>query len=111
LYHVNSGTIFAYGQTGSGKTYSMMGEEGDLGIIPRMGACIFEEISKLTSESTKYSVKVSYLEIYNENLKDLLNTTEIELKIREHDELGVCFMYAFIFIIHGSMYGYIVYIY
>ncbi|KAI8098726.1 kinesin-like protein KIF11-like protein [Halteromyces radiatus] len=69
-------TIFAYGQTGSGKTYTMEGEleqrTVDAGIIPRVIDNLFET---LESKGTEYSVKVSLLELYNEELRDLLNPT------------------------------------
>lgn len=77
-------TVFAYGQTGTGKTYTMSGDMsiwGDLesqdkillgehaGIIPRVLVNLFKELSK---ENTEHSVKISFLELYNEKLKDLL---------------------------------------
>jgi len=70
-----NGTIFCYGQTGAGKTYTMCGHPAAYskhrGIIPRALASIFQEIElKLEKE---YTVKVSYLEIYNETLYDLLS--------------------------------------
>ena len=77
--------VFAYGQTGSGKTYTMMGSEGDRGLIPRICETMFERMV----EGTKYRVEVSYLEIYNERVKDLLqkNSTH-NLKVREHPTQG-----------------------
>ncbi|KAH0470314.1 hypothetical protein IEQ34_000037 [Dendrobium chrysotoxum] len=76
-------TIFAYGQTGSGKTYTMEGREktkngefsSDAGVIPRSVRQIFEE---LEAEFTEYSMKVSLLEIYNEEITDLLASDEWE---------------------------------
>uniref|UniRef100_A0A8C3MLM4 Uncharacterized protein n=1 Tax=Geospiza parvula TaxID=87175 RepID=A0A8C3MLM4_GEOPR len=76
-------TVFAYGQTGTGKTFTMEGERSPneeytweedplAGIIPRTLHQIFE---KLTENGTEFSVKVSLLEIYNEELFDLLNPT------------------------------------
>nr|CCA16082.1 kinesinlike protein putative [Albugo laibachii Nc14] len=95
-----NGTIFAYGQTGAGKTHTMMGSSEDLGIVPRMyedlfdrireASSAFEEASSLTSSiSIQYLVTVSYLEIYNEVLKDLLSPSVKMLKIREHPDLGI----------------------
>ncbi|KDN52194.1 kinesin-domain-containing protein [Tilletiaria anomala UBC 951] len=63
-------TVFAYGQTGSGKTHTMSGSKAEKGIIPRAVEEIFEEINK--DDSREYLLRVSYLEIYNESLKDLL---------------------------------------
>ncbi|KAJ9050839.1 hypothetical protein DSO57_1010391 [Entomophthora muscae] len=72
-----NGTVFAYGQTGSGKTFTMMGAGGlgneDLkGITPRIVETIFDSIYAST-ENIEYLVKVSYMEIYMERIKDLLN--------------------------------------
>lgn len=70
---VNDGynvTVFAYGQTGSGKTFTMMGDHQNLGIVPRAVDEVFEFISQ--DRSREYLLRVSYLEIYNETLKDLL---------------------------------------
>lgn len=67
-------TIFAYGQTGSGKTYSITGgteSYNDRGIIPRTLSLIFEEIAKRTDY--EWSVRISYLQIYNDKGQDLLN--------------------------------------
>ncbi|CAM9335866.1 unnamed protein product [Ascophyllum nodosum] len=83
-------TIFAYGQTGSGKTHTMMGGSKPDGIIPRLNTQLFEEIQGLTTETTKCLVTVSYLEIYNEVVHDLLNPKkDVSLKIREHPDLGI----------------------
>jgi hypothetical protein len=98
-----NGTIFAYGQTGSGKTFSMMGgeDEGSEGIIPRLNRSMFEELQRIHSEVDKAGegeeepetyeslVSVSYLEIYNEVIKDLLNPSDRRLEVREHPKLGI----------------------
>eukprot|EP00945_MAST-04E_sp_MAST-4E-sp1_P005007 g5007.t1 len=84
-----NGTIFAYGQTGSGKTYSMMGVPGDLGLIPRLNNYLFEALEKNKAKNHQYFVTVSYLEIYNEVIKDLLNPSDAHLKIREHPDMGI----------------------
>jgi kinesin family protein 6/9 len=71
-----NGTIFAYGQTGSGKTYTITGEPETLekrGIIPRTISYIFNEIKK--KPLYKWTVYISYLEIYNNDGYDLLNDT------------------------------------
>ena len=85
-----NGTVFAYGQTGSGKTYSMMGSGGD-GIIPRLNKDLMEavRVSKEQDPSNEFLVTVSYLEIYNEVIKDLLNPSDKHLKIREHPDMGI----------------------
>ncbi|ODQ49644.1 kinesin-domain-containing protein [Saitoella complicata NRRL Y-17804] len=84
--------IFAYGQTGSGKSYSMMGYEGEEGIVPRMCQEMFERVKQLEGkEGTECRIEVSYLEIYNERVRDLLNPNpkaKTHLKVREHPTLG-----------------------
>ncbi|XP_044316591.1 osmotic avoidance abnormal protein 3 [Drosophila rhopaloa] len=74
-----NGTIFAYGQTGCGKTHTMQGDGNwsnskNSGIIPKCFEHIFERISMATD--VRFLAFVSYLEIYNENIRDLLNTNE-----------------------------------
>ena len=77
--------VFAYGQTGSGKTHTMMGSEADRGLIPRICETLFERMV----EGTKYRTEVSYLEIYNERVKDLLKkNSSHNLKVREHPSQG-----------------------
>lgn len=82
--------IFAYGQTGSGKSYSMMGYGEESGVIPRICQNMFERITDLQKDKNlSYTVEVSYLEIYNERVRDLLNpSTKGNLKVREHPSTG-----------------------
>ena len=83
--------IFAYGQTGAGKSYTMMGkqEDGQEGIIPQICKDLFSRISDGSAEDTKYSVEVSYMEIYCERVRDLLNPkNKGNLRVREHPLLG-----------------------
>ncbi|XP_037629049.1 kinesin-like protein KIF1B isoform X10 [Sebastes umbrosus] len=84
--------IFAYGQTGSGKSYTMMGkqEEGQEGIIPMLCEDLFEKINEDNNkEKLSYSVEVSYMEIYCERVRDLLNPkNKGNLRVREHPLLG-----------------------
>ncbi|KAL9046841.1 MAG: hypothetical protein Q9214_000431 [Letrouitia sp. 1 TL-2023] len=82
--------IFAYGQTGSGKSYSMMGYGEESGVIPRICENMFERITELQKDKNlTYTVEVSYLEIYNERVRDLLNpSTKGNLKVREHPATG-----------------------
>lgn len=68
--------MFAYGQTGSGKSYTMMGADDDehhKGLIPRLCECLFEKISADTDEEHLFKIEVSYMEIYNEKVRDLLD--------------------------------------
>ncbi|KAF7209623.1 transcript variant X14 [Nothobranchius furzeri] len=84
--------IFAYGQTGAGKSYTMMGkqEEGQEGIIPMLCEDLFEKINEDNNkEELSYSVEVSYMEIYCERVRDLLNPkNKGNLRVREHPLLG-----------------------
>jgi hypothetical protein len=75
------GTIFAYGQTGTGKTWSTTGPPGagrggvsdSRGVIPRACEAIFEHIAANSDDSVSFKVRASYLEIYNERIRDLLS--------------------------------------
>jgi len=83
--------IFAYGQTGSGKSYSMMGSQEQPGIIPRLCVNLFERIANVSTPENEATVEVSYMEIYNEKVHDLLDLTagnKSGLKVREHHILG-----------------------
>ncbi|KAI9709540.1 MAG: Kinesin [Bogoriella megaspora] len=84
--------IFAYGQTGSGKSYTMMGTQDQPGLIPRTCEGLFERIESEQSSSITYNVHVSYFEVYNEHVRDLLvprSNTNQYLKIRESKADGV----------------------
>jgi kinesin family protein 3/17 len=85
-----NGTIFAYGQTGTGKTYSMDGKDGDhRGITPRAFEHIFDYLAA-NQDSHQFFLSVTYVEIYNDKLRDLLATTVNDgLRIREDPEHGV----------------------
>lgn len=90
LEHTLSGyntCIFAYGQTGSGKSYTMMGSEQDPGIIPKTCEDLFQEIAKFDIRQ-RAQVKVSYFEIYNEQVRDLLVASDKPLRVREDPKTG-----------------------
>ncbi|XP_046563790.1 kinesin-like protein KIF11-B [Haliotis rubra] len=87
-------TVFAYGQTGTGKTFTMEGDRSDdpnisweddplAGIIPRTMYHIFE---KLQNQEVEFSVRVSFLELYNEELFDLLGSSEDPLRLRIYED-------------------------
>ncbi|OCT79108.1 hypothetical protein XELAEV_18030206mg [Xenopus laevis] len=82
--------VFAYGQTGSGKSYTMMGSADDPGLIPRLCSTLFERTQKAENEELSFKVEVSYMEIYNEKVRDLLDPkgSRQSLKVREHKVLG-----------------------
>lgn len=93
-----NGTIFAYGQTGTGKSFSMMGSDECKGIIPLLNNDLFKRLAeKLEKESVnsdngvmKFMITVSFLEVYNETIKDLLNPSDKkQLEIRESPEHGI----------------------
>nr|XP_061806796.1 kinesin-like protein KIF13B [Nerophis lumbriciformis] len=82
--------IFAYGQTGSGKSYTMMGSAEQPGLIPRLCSSLFSRTVKEVREGESFTVEVSYMEIYNEKVRDLLDPKGIRqaLRVREHNVLG-----------------------
>ncbi|XP_043196393.1 osmotic avoidance abnormal protein 3-like [Amphibalanus amphitrite] len=86
-----NGTIFAYGQTGCGKSFSMQGIKDpptQVGLIPRAFEHIFDVTS--TSDESKFLVHGSYLEIYNEEIRDLLGVdSKKKIELKEHPEKGV----------------------
>jgi len=85
--------IFAYGQTGSGKSFSVLGgkEISDQGLLPRIVSGLFQSLDEIGS-GTIYKCRVSFLEIYNEQIRDLLvtdaTTKEQKLEVRQHPVLG-----------------------
>ncbi len=85
--------VFAYGQTGSGKTFTMMGAENNYGLIPRICNELFTRqpshngLEKNNCQF-EYRLELSYLEIYAETVRDLLNAKNVDLKVRNHNELG-----------------------
>ena len=87
-----NGTVFAYGQTGSGKTYSMLGGPGNPGISYLLIRDLFQRIDE--AQDTKFSVHISFMEIYNEQVRDLFckksKAGEYKpVKIRQHPVLGI----------------------
>ncbi|XP_026790796.3 kinesin-like protein KIF1A isoform X6 [Pangasianodon hypophthalmus] len=83
--------IFAYGQTGAGKSYTMMGkqEKDQQGIIPLLCEDLFTKINDNGDNNMSYSVEVSYMEIYCERVRDLLNPkNKGNLRVREHPLMG-----------------------
>ncbi|XP_052333548.1 uncharacterized protein LOC118402698 isoform X8 [Oncorhynchus keta] len=86
--------VFAYGQTGSGKSYTMIGNSGDLGLIPRICDGLFCHISEMDQvDGASFRIEVSYLEIDNERVQDLLTTktdpgSGSGLHLREHPKDG-----------------------
>uniref|UniRef100_A0A8C1J2M4 Kinesin family member 13Bb n=1 Tax=Cyprinus carpio TaxID=7962 RepID=A0A8C1J2M4_CYPCA len=82
--------IFAYGQTGSGKSYTMMGTAEQPGLIPRLCSSLFQRTVQEQREGESFTVEVSYMEIYNEKVRDLLDPkgSRQALRVREHKVLG-----------------------
>ncbi|XP_058017976.1 stAR-related lipid transfer protein 9 isoform X1 [Ahaetulla prasina] len=84
--------LFAYGQTGSGKTYTMMGTPASIGLTPRICQGLFSREGASSKQSTSCRVEVSFLEIYNEQVRDLLRQSNHKkpytLRVREHPEMG-----------------------
>lgn len=91
LFDGYNGTVLAYGQTGTGKTYTMTGnkEKDAGGVIPNTFSHIFSYIAKARQELT-FLIHVTYLEIYNETVRDLLSKKPQQgLEVREHSSYGV----------------------
>ncbi|KFQ58919.1 StAR-related lipid transfer protein 9, partial [Pelecanus crispus] len=84
--------LFAYGQTGSGKTYTMMGTPASIGLTPRICEGLFSRKDDYSDQPASCRVKVSFLEIYNERVRDLLKQSDRKkpytLRVREHPETG-----------------------
>ena len=86
-----NGTVLAYGQTSSGKTHTMQGVIGDpinMGIIPRMVEHVFNYMYNAGDEF-EFSVKVSMIEIYQEKIRDLIDTSRVDLNIKEDKKNGI----------------------
>ncbi|XP_059197955.1 kinesin-like protein KIF14 [Centropristis striata] len=86
--------LFAYGQTGSGKSYTMMGFGEQAGVIPRFCQELFSRLASMENEEVKCHVEMSYFEVYNEKIHDLLvtrdepNQRRNPLRVREHPVHG-----------------------
>ncbi|XP_030804670.1 stAR-related lipid transfer protein 9 isoform X1 [Camarhynchus parvulus] len=84
--------LLAYGQTGSGKTYTMMGTPASIGLTPRICEGLFSRKDDYSDQMASCRVKVSFLEIYNERVRDLLKQSDHKkpytLRVREHPETG-----------------------
>jgi len=85
-----NGTVFAYGQTGSGKTHTMMGDVAHSdggGIAPRAFAHVFDAIAA-APPSCEFLLRASFVEIYLEKVRDLLNPRKMDLRVREGGGAG-----------------------
>ncbi|XP_044218088.1 kinesin-like protein KIF14 [Thunnus albacares] len=86
--------LFAYGQTGSGKSYTMMGFGEEAGVIPRFCQELFSRLASMENEEVKCHVEMSFFEVYNEKIHDLLvtrddpNQKRMPLRVREHPVHG-----------------------
>ncbi|XP_076441871.1 kinesin-like protein KIF16B isoform X2 [Babylonia areolata] len=88
VYEGYNTCVFAYGQTGSGKTFTMMGSQGNPGFIPRFCEELF---GKMSDPTCTYKTEISFVEIYNERVRDLLKVggkLDHNLRIREHPSQG-----------------------
>jgi kinesin family protein 18/19 len=79
-------TVFAYGATGSGKTYTMVGNGESPGIMVRAVSDLFSMIE--LKKNNKFIIKVIYVEVYNENIRDLI-TGKSDLEVREDPKIGM----------------------
>jgi hypothetical protein len=86
-----NGTIFCYGQTGAGKTFTMSGTREDPGIIPRVFQHVFGTITE-SHENEKFLISVSFLELYNEEIRDLLQPSRengLKLEITDNPDQNI----------------------
>jgi kinesin family protein 18/19 len=81
-------TVFAYGATGAGKTYTMMGEELNDGVMLLSIQELFDQIDNVTQDKD-YQLKITYIEVYNEIIKDLLNSKNKNCDLREDPTRGI----------------------
>lgn len=77
-----------YGQTGSGKTHSMIGDSADEGITPRLCRDLFDHIAEISSDELRVSAEVSFYEIYNEKVSDLIRPSAKTLRVRTNKVVG-----------------------
>nr|AMS24228.1 kinesin 7-IV protein [Marsilea vestita] len=82
-----NGTVFAYGQTSSGKTFTMRGSKDDLGLIALSVHEVFKHIEQIPDR--EFLIRVSYMEIYNEEINDLLAPENRKLQVHENLEKGI----------------------
>jgi len=80
-------TIFAYGQTGTGKTHTMMGTSADPGIIPRVAAALFDGVGN-SDENIDFTIAVSYVEIYMEKIRCLLDPAQLKNNLAVREDKG-----------------------
>ena len=94
FYLGQNGTVFAYGQTASGKTYTMEGSDvfqsSKSGIIPRVARGLFQKIYE-QPEHLEFIIKISYVEIYLDKIRDLLDPSRVNLPVHE-DREGTSFV-------------------
>ena len=81
-----NGTVFAYGQTSSGKTHTMMGTNDNPGILPLAIRDLFAHVRKTFDR--EFLIRVSYLEIYQECIRDLFQPANADMKVHEHPQQG-----------------------
>ncbi|XP_072017390.1 kinesin-like protein KIF14 [Amphiura filiformis] len=85
--------LFAYGQTGSGKSYTIMGYDNEVGVIPRFSRDLFRRIEDPQEPNVSFAIEISFFEIYNEKIHDLLAAgtnaeKKTKLRVREHPSMG-----------------------
>ena len=83
MYQGYNSTIFAYGQTGSGKSYSIEGKDPEKGLLQMCLESVFEQKEENSKNGLATTIKVTYLEIYNEKLRDLVNPVERDIRVAQ----------------------------
>uniref|UniRef100_A0A1S4CVL8 Kinesin-related protein 11-like n=1 Tax=Nicotiana tabacum TaxID=4097 RepID=A0A1S4CVL8_TOBAC len=96
-----AGTVFAYGVTSSGKTHTMHGEQKSPGIIPLAVKDVFGIIQE--TPGREFLLRVSYLEIYNEVINDLLDPTGQNLRVREDGQVCLNESYSWLSVFYFKL--------
>lgn len=109
IMHGYNSTVFAYGATGSGKTYTMVGNDDSPGLMIKAIQDLFEKVKEQQITDKYYTIKLSYIEVYNETLKDLLidkQTQTQALDIRDSPDKGTVIIGATIIEVKDETYAF-----
>ena len=107
IMHGYNSTVFAYGATGSGKTYTMVGNDDSPGLMIKAIQDLFEKVKEQQMNDKYYTIKLSYIEVFNETLKDLLIDKQTQmLDIRDSPDKGTVIIGATIIEVKDETYAF-----
>ena len=107
IMHGYNSTVFAYGATGSGKTYTMVGNDDSPGLMIKAIQDLFEKVKEQQMNDKYYTIKLSYIEVFNETLKDLLIDKQTQmLDIRDSPDKGTIIIGATIIEVKDETYAF-----